>query len=735
MWTPDRRRMSRAAPTTPEVSHKVETHSLHVSVAEPGVDWSKVSASPSSRVDATVPPRPARGGCALTLSPDLVEDHTLPTDDRGAARRSTSRSRASSPTQIALGRLRRDPIAMICFVIVIFFTLVASLRGAVVRPLRCLHRHRPATANGRPGHRTPAGRPAQPRLRPRPPVRGGAGRRATTTSPTGSTGCRTSLFLACLATFVSILIGVTLGLVAGFVGGLADGVISFFTDLFLTLPFLVVALAIAPIIADRFGTNIELYNKLTFWTLVVILVVFGWMGMARLIRGEVLSLREREFVKAARVMGVPTRRILVREILPNLVAPIVVSISLSLPAFVAAEAGLSYLGIGVQGRPSWGQTIDRRHQVLGDLPALPLGARDRDRRSSASRSTCSATRSGTQSTRRPGAERPHTSATRFACPRQNKERLDTHETQEGVRRRRKRGGTDPWSRGVRGQFGRRRQRKRRLHRFHRRLRSSAGDKTPTRKVPPPRSRARRPVARSPSSLRTRTTGPPASTPRPLVGDQQRDCPGPAVPLRSRSSANDQRRVSTCWSPTSRPTWGRRTPTSPSGASRIKDGIKWETAPRSPLTRSPSASSAPSTRTTSRPVPGRRTRTRTSSVVTSTRVPTPAVRTSQACHGRGQRRHPQDGQAVRRDGLLRHLPGHRPGAARLRRRRRTTVSRPLATGPYKIEKYVPNQELVLVKNDQWDPDSDPSRTAYPDKLRVQGRPPVRADRPDPAERLR
>jgi peptide/nickel transport system permease protein len=82
------------------------------------------------------------------------------------------------------------------------------------------------------------------------------------------------------------------------------------------------------------------------------------MGMTRLIRGEVLSLREREFVKAAKVTGVPTHQILVREILPNLIAPIVVSISLGLPAFVTAEAGLSYLGIGVQGQPSWGQTIN-----------------------------------------------------------------------------------------------------------------------------------------------------------------------------------------------------------------------------------------------------------------------------------------------------------------------------------------------------------------------------------------
>jgi len=161
-----------------------------------------------------------------------------------------------------------------------------------------------------------------------------------------------------MATFAATFIGVTLGLIAGYAGGIVDSVIAFFTDIFLTFPFLLAALAISPIIADRFGTNISLYNKLSFWTLVFILVIFGWMGMTRLIRGEVLSLREREFVKAARVMGVPTHRILIREILPNLIAPIVVSISLGLPGFVAAEAGLSYLGIGVQGQPSWGQTIN-----------------------------------------------------------------------------------------------------------------------------------------------------------------------------------------------------------------------------------------------------------------------------------------------------------------------------------------------------------------------------------------
>lgn len=91
--------------------------------------------------------------------------------------------------------------------------------------------------------------------------------------------------------------------------------------------------------------------------MVSVLTIFGWMGMARLIRGQVLGLREHEFIQSAQVIGVPTRQILFKELLPNVIAPIVISISLALPGFVALEGGLSYLGIGITGAPSWGQTI------------------------------------------------------------------------------------------------------------------------------------------------------------------------------------------------------------------------------------------------------------------------------------------------------------------------------------------------------------------------------------------
>jgi len=262
-----------------------------------------------------------------------------------------------SPTRIAFRRLSRDPVALICFVIVVFFVLVAvgaplwcDLLGVSTDTVRASTRIDLVTGlplTGPPNHGFDSAHPF-----------GISPATGNDNLAVWIYGARTSLFLAFVATVVSTFIGVALGLIAGYAGGVVDAVIGFFTDIFLTFPFLLAALAISPIIADRFGTNVDLYNKLTFWTLVGILVIFGWMGMTRLIRGEVLSLREREFVKAARVIGVPTHKILTREILPNLIAPIVVSISLGLPAFVAAEAGLSYLGIGVVGQESWGQTID-----------------------------------------------------------------------------------------------------------------------------------------------------------------------------------------------------------------------------------------------------------------------------------------------------------------------------------------------------------------------------------------
>lgn len=182
-------------------------------------------------------------------------------------------------------------------------------------------------------------------------------------------GLRTSLMIAVVSAVGTTIIGVTIGLMAGFARGWLDRVLSFVIDLFMAFPFILGAMTLAPIITDRFSENASALRFASVLGLMSVLVILGWMTLARIVRGEVLSLREREFIQAARVIGVPTRRILFRELLPNLVAPIVVSISLMIPAFVAAEALLSYLGLGIVGTPSLGQTIN---QAQGEFEFYPL---------------------------------------------------------------------------------------------------------------------------------------------------------------------------------------------------------------------------------------------------------------------------------------------------------------------------------------------------------------------------
>jgi peptide/nickel transport system permease protein len=175
-------------------------------------------------------------------------------------------------------------------------------------------------------------------------------------------GARPSLVIAFVATLSGTIVGVVMGLLAGFLGGWVDRVISWLVDFVLSLPYLLFAIAMVPIVESMRGGSFNLSPEeqasTRFFVLIFVLSFFGWAGLARIIRGEVLSLREREFVLAAKAIGVPTRQVLFKELLPNLVAPIVISASLALPAYVTAEAGLSFLGVGlIEPVPSWGQTI------------------------------------------------------------------------------------------------------------------------------------------------------------------------------------------------------------------------------------------------------------------------------------------------------------------------------------------------------------------------------------------
>jgi peptide/nickel transport system permease protein len=169
-------------------------------------------------------------------------------------------------------------------------------------------------------------------------------------------GARVSLLIAFLATLLSVVIGVVLGVVAGYYGGWVDTVISRLMDIFLAFPLLLFAIALVGVVQDKaFGLS---GTPLRLAVLIFIIGFFAWPYIGRIVRGQTLSLREREFVDAARSLGARTPYILMRELLPNLVAPILVYATLLIPTNILFEAGLSFLGVGVQPpTPSWGQML------------------------------------------------------------------------------------------------------------------------------------------------------------------------------------------------------------------------------------------------------------------------------------------------------------------------------------------------------------------------------------------
>ena len=169
-------------------------------------------------------------------------------------------------------------------------------------------------------------------------------------------GARYSLLIGFLAPALAVVIGVIMGVIAGYFGGWIDGVIARAMDVFLAFPLLVFAIALIGVIPNSaFGLS---GNTLRVSLLVFVIGFFAWPYMGRIIRGQVLSLREREFVDAARSIGARGPYILFRELLPNLVAPILVYSTLLIPTNILFEAALDYLGVGlIPPTPSWGQML------------------------------------------------------------------------------------------------------------------------------------------------------------------------------------------------------------------------------------------------------------------------------------------------------------------------------------------------------------------------------------------
>lgn len=170
-------------------------------------------------------------------------------------------------------------------------------------------------------------------------------------------GARVSLEVGVFATVISLVIGVVLGIVAGYYGGFIDTVIMRFTDVMLAFPFLLFVIALVAIL------------KPSVANVFIAIGVLGWAQMARIIRGQVLAVKEFEFIEAARAIGAGNGFIIFKEILPNVVAPIIVFTTLTVGNNILIESGLSFLGIGVQPpHPSWGNMLEEGMTVMTLAP-------------------------------------------------------------------------------------------------------------------------------------------------------------------------------------------------------------------------------------------------------------------------------------------------------------------------------------------------------------------------------
>jgi peptide/nickel transport system permease protein len=186
-------------------------------------------------------------------------------------------------------------------------------------------------------------------------------------------GARVSLEVAVLSTIGVMSIGITMGVVAGYFRGWIDAIISRIIEVTMAFPALLFIIALAATIGDRLNNiTLGIFGKGVI-TLVLVFTVFGWFYPARIVRSAVLSLREKEFVEAARMVGASDLRIMRSHVLPHLVAPIVVVSTLIVAQYILAEAGLSFLGLGVKlPTPSWGVLLAAAPEFYKTVPWLML---------------------------------------------------------------------------------------------------------------------------------------------------------------------------------------------------------------------------------------------------------------------------------------------------------------------------------------------------------------------------
>jgi peptide/nickel transport system permease protein len=174
-------------------------------------------------------------------------------------------------------------------------------------------------------------------------------------------GARASLIIGVVATSISLVIGVIVGAIAGFYGGWLDSILMRITDVFFAFPFFILAIAIMTFLGP------------SFINIFIALGIVGWTNYARLVRGQVMSVKECDYVEAAHAVGAKNARIIWRHVMPNTLAPIIVYTTMNIGGVILAEAGLSFLGIGVQPpSPSWGLMLAEASNFIFNAPWMVI---------------------------------------------------------------------------------------------------------------------------------------------------------------------------------------------------------------------------------------------------------------------------------------------------------------------------------------------------------------------------
>ena len=188
-------------------------------------------------------------------------------------------------------------------------------------------------------------------------------------------GGQVSLFVGIAAALTAALLGTTVGLVSGYFGGRIDALFMRVTDGVIALPLLPLLIVLAALDLQKLGLSQDFIQAegASLYRIVVIVALVGWTTVARLVRATALSLRERQFVLAARAQGASSLRIMVVHILPNLASPIIVATTLSVGNVILLESVLSFLGLGIQPPlPSWGNLLTNAQELIWDAPALAI---------------------------------------------------------------------------------------------------------------------------------------------------------------------------------------------------------------------------------------------------------------------------------------------------------------------------------------------------------------------------